>query len=79
MTVIIGIKLKDKISNSLKFQEILTKYNCIIKLRIGINNNSIFCSENGIILLQTDTGEKEIEFEKELLNISEIEIQRMIF
>lgn len=79
MTVIIGIKLKDKISNSLKFQEVLTKYNCDIKLRIGINNGGFFCSDDGLILIQIDSGEKEIEFEKELLDISGIELQRMIF
>jgi len=79
MTVIIGIKLKDKINNSIKLQEILTKYNCAIKLRIGINNSGFFCSEDGIILLQTDSGDKELEFEKELLDISGIELQRMIF
>ena len=79
MTVIIGIKLKDKKSNSLKLQEILTKYNCAIKLRIGINNGGFFCSEDGIILIQTESGDIELNFEKELLNISGIELQRMIF
>lgn len=79
MTVIIGIKLRDKTDNSVRLQEILTKYNCDIKLRIGINNSGIFCSSDGIILLQTEYNDKEIELEKELLNISGIEIQRMIF
>ena len=79
MTVIIGIKLQDKEENSAQLQNVLTKYNCIIKLRLGINNTSFLCSKNGIILLQTDNNDIELSLEKDLLNINGIEIQRMIF
>lgn len=79
MTTIVGIKLPDKLNNAVEFQKILTKFNCIIKMRIGINNSSIFCSSNGIILLQIEDSEKAIALEKELLEISGIELQRMIF
>ena len=79
MTIIIGIKLPEKITNAVEFQKILTEFNCVIKMRIGINNSSIFCSTNGIILLQIENTEKAIDLEKELLEISGIEIQRMIF
>lgn len=79
MTIIIGIKLPDKINNAVEFQKILTKFNCTIKMRIGINNSSIFCSSNGIILLQLENTEKAIDLERELLEISGIELQRMIF
>ncbi len=79
MTIILGIKLSDKVDNAVKFQEILTKFNCIIKLRIGINNSLLFCSDSGIILLQIDKEEDSIAIEKELINISGIEIQKMVF
>lgn len=79
MTTIIGIKLPDKLNNAVEFQKILTKFNCIIKMRIGINNSSIFCSSSGIILLQIEDSEKATVLEKELLEISGIELQRMIF
>lgn len=79
MTIIIGIKLPDKEENAVEFQKILTKFNCIIKMRIGINNSSIFCSSNGIVLLQVESQENAINLEKELLDISGIELQRMIF
>ncbi len=79
MTIIIGIKLPDKINNAVEFQKILTEFNCTIKMRIGINNSSIFCSSNGIILLQLENTEKAIDLERELLEISGIELQRMIF
>ena len=79
MTVIIGIKLPDKIHNAVELQKILTEFNCIIKMRIGINNSSIFCSTNGIVLLQVENNDNSIILEQALLEISGIEIQRMIF
>lgn len=79
MTTIIGIKLSDKLNNAVEFQKILTKFNCFIKIRLGINNSNLFCSSKGIVLLQIEDNEKSIELEKELLEISGIELQRMIF
>ncbi|MCD7779368.1 MAG: hypothetical protein LUH05_01695 [Candidatus Gastranaerophilales bacterium] len=79
MTVIIGIKLPDKKSNAVEFQRILTEFNCIIKMRLGINNSSIFCASEGIVLLQIDNNESSVKLEKALLEISGIEMQRMIF
>lgn len=79
MTIIIGIKLSNKIDNAVELQQILTEFNCIIKLRIGINNQALFCSSTGIILLQIEDNEKAVELEKALLNIDSIELQRMIF
>lgn len=79
MTVILGIKLTEKEENAVEFQRMLTEFNCIIKMRIGINNSSIFCSSSGIILLQIEKTEDAISLEKKLIEISEIEIQRMVF
>lgn len=79
MTIILGIKLPNKLNNAVEFQKILTEFNCIIKMRIGINNPSIFCSSSGIIILQIDDNPEAVMLEKTLLEISEIEIQRMVF
>lgn len=79
MTVIIGIKLPDKVLNAVEFQRILTEFNCGIKLRIGINSTSLFCSKTGLILLQIEDKEYAEKLEKALLEISEIELQRMCF
>ena len=79
MTVIIGIKISDKKTNAVELQKILTEFNCIIKMRIGLNNSSIFCSANGIILLQVENTENALQLEKSLLCIDGIELQRMIF
>lgn len=79
MTIIIGIKLPNKTANSLEFQRILTEFNCAIKLRIGINSTSLFCSKTGLILLQLEDKEETEKLEKALFEISEIEMQRMYF
>lgn len=79
MTVILGIKLPNKEENAVELQKILTEFNCIIKMRIGINNSSIFCSSNGIILLQIENKENALNVEKAVLEIDNIELQRMIF
>lgn len=79
MTIIIGVKLSDKAMNAVEFQRILTEFNCAIKMRIGINSTSLFCSRTGIILLQVEEKEKAEELEQALFEISEIEIQRMCF
>ena len=80
MTKILGIKLNDKMDNAVKLQSILTEFNCIIRLRIGINNKqTLFCSDSGIILLEVEEGNSSIDLEKELTDIEGIEIQRMIF
>lgn len=79
MTVIIGIKLPNKEENAVELQKILTEFNCIIKMRIGINNSTIFCSSNGIILLQIESKENALNVEKAVLEIDNIELQRMIF
>ena len=79
MTVIIGIKLQDKRTNAVELQKKLTEFNCIIKMRIGLNNTSIFCQRSGIILLEVEDIEDAMQLEKSLLEINEIETQRMIF
>ena len=79
MTIILGIKLPNKLNNAVEFQKVLTDFNCIIKMRIGINYSSIFCSSTGIILLQIEDKPEALMLEKTILEISEIEIQRMVF
>ncbi|MGM9993828.1 MAG: hypothetical protein ACI37R_03755 [Candidatus Avigastranaerophilus sp.] len=79
MTIIIGIKLNDKGNNAIELQRILTDFGCDIKLRIGINNASFLCSDTGIILLQVENRESAIRLENSLINISGIELERMIF
>lgn len=56
MTTIIAIQLTERANNSMKLQEILTKYGCSIRTRLGLHGNheneSYTCSTCGIIILE---------------------------
>lgn len=80
MTTIIGIKVQNRIESATEVQEVLTKFGCYIKTRIGLHNVDCgTCSPFGIILIEIIDHSKAIEIQKELLEISDIELQEMIF
>lgn len=61
MTVIIGIKLENRASESLKLQEILTRYGCEIQTRIGLHPMGDYkCNNFGIILIEVISKVNEI-------------------
>lgn len=56
---VIGIRVSHRNANAPKLQEVLTKNGCQIKLRVGLHDaGEGYCSDDGVILLQT-CGEKE--------------------
>ena len=55
---IIGIRVNHRVANAVGLQELLTKYGCNIKLRVGLHETSEkYCSDDGVIMLQV-CGEK---------------------
>ncbi len=53
MTAIIGISIDNRTNDSLKLQEILTKYGCLIKTRIGLHDMGEYkCLNYGIVLIE---------------------------
>ena len=80
MTTIIGIKVNNRIESAISVQEILTKYGCIIKTRIGLHEEiNGKCSPRGLILLEVINDEKATDIANQLCDIEEIEIQQMKF
>ena len=80
MTTIIGIKISNRLESAVSVQEILTKYGCIIKTRIGLHEEiDGQCSPRGLILLEIINDEESIKIANELCDIEEIEIQQMKF
>lgn len=80
MTTIIGIKINNRLDSAIAVQEILTKYGCIIKTRIGLHEEiNGQCSPKGLILLEIINDDTAIDIAKELCDINEIEIQQMRF
>ena len=59
MTTIIGIKISNRLESAVSVQEILTKYGCIIKTRIGLHEEiNGQCSPRGLILLEIINDEE---------------------
>ena len=80
MTTIIGIKISNRLESAVSVQEILTKYGCIIKTRIGLHEEiNGQCSPRCLILLEIINDEESIKIANELCDIEEIEIQQMKF
>ncbi len=79
---ILGFVLHDRIKKAAQVQELLTKYGCEINTRIGLHAASEdTCSKDGLILLEfIDNAEKAVkEFEKELKDIAEVDVKKMVF
>ena len=56
---IIGVRVNHRVANAVGLQELLTKYGCNIKLRVGLHEtNEKFCADDGVIMLQV-CGEKD--------------------
>lgn len=54
MTTIIGVSLTDRQECAQEFQEILTKFGCSIRTRIGLHpTEQGVCLNRGIVLLET--------------------------
>ena len=80
MTTIIGIKINNRLETALDVQEILTKYGCIIKTRIGLHEEiNGKCSSKGLILLEIINDDSAVTIANELCDIEDIEIQQMRF
>lgn len=53
MSAIIGIQVSNRLEEATKLQEILTKYGCLIKTRIGLHDMGEYkCLNYGVVLIQ---------------------------
>lgn len=78
MTLILGIKIPDRISISPVFQNIVSKYGCLIKTRIGLHNNCTeSCLNYGIIILEIIDGSDITDLKKALTSTEGIIIDSM--
>ncbi len=80
--IIMGIQLQQRNETATGVQNLLTKYGCFIKTRLGVHQASEdSCSEQGLIILEfMDNAHKEAnELEKELNEIKSIVVKKMEF
>jgi len=78
---VLGILIPDRIKEAPAVQNLLTKYGCSIKTRIGLHEASdTMCAVNGLILLELTGPQAEwAKLEKELNAINGVKVQKMSF
>ena len=69
---IIGVRVNHRVANAVGLQEVLTKYGCNIKLRVGLHETSEkFCADDGVIMLQVCGEKADLEGMVSALNAME--------
>lgn len=78
MTLILGVKIPNRITTSPMFQDIISKYGCMIRTRVGLHNNcATSCASHGIIILEIVDGSEITQLKKALTSIDGITIDSM--
>lgn len=67
---IMAVVVNHRLENALEVQRVLTKYGCIIRMRLGMHEAGDVCSQEGLIIMQlSGTNEEIMNFESELNSI----------
>ena len=78
MTTIIGIKLTNRVELSNDFQNIISKYGCAIKTRIGLHSTcSSVCANWGIVLLEIIDSNVKHPLMQEVSKLEGVKVQSM--
>ncbi len=80
-TWILGIRISDRANAAAQIQDVLAKFGCTIRTRLGLHNNEPGASAgSGIILLELYGDQNEFsKLENALLKIEGTEIKKMVF
>ncbi len=79
--LILGVHITDRVHHASQVQDVLTKYGCQIKTRIGLHDvDEASCSPNGLLLLEM-FGDHSVcaEAAAKLNMIEGVEVQQMLF
>ncbi len=79
--IILGVRITDRVKDAVVIQDLLTKYGCSIRTRLGLHEVvEEHCSTNGLIILElTGAPDEAAKLETSLLAIEGVEVQKMIF
>lgn len=66
-STIMGVLIDNRRATATRVQEILTKYGCIIRVRLGLHETEA-CSDTGLIILQVCAPEIQVNQLKDELN-----------
>jgi len=80
-TRILGVLITDRQKEAGKVQNVLTKFGCSIKTRLGLHEvTDDVCSTSGLLLLELIGNMSEMDkLEKELKAIDGTQTQKMVF
>jgi hypothetical protein len=82
MRIIVGISVNHRAGSAKEVQDILSKYGCIIKTRLGLHEAGSDCSDEGLILLEMIEQKDQVAVEyflEELGRLDDIKVKRMDF
>lgn len=65
---IMAVVINHRSENAIEVQKTLTQNGCIIKMRMGLHEAGNFCSEEGLVILQIEGKDEQIEELKNKLN-----------
>ena len=79
--ILVGVHITARAEHAGQVQQVLTKYGCSIRTRLGLHEaDAGLCSPNGLILLEmTEDEPAAAEMVAELKSINGIEVQQMVF
>ena len=80
-TTVLGVRLENRTENATQLQQVLSKYGCFIKTRIGLHDvENGKCSTSGVILLEIIGSDSEKqEFEASLQALNGVDVKKMVF
>lgn len=78
-SVIMAVLQENRVETATKVQEVLTKYGCYIRVRLGLHDSGVEqCTNNGIILLQLCGNDMPLkEMEEKLVSIQNVKVKYM--
>jgi len=78
---VLGVMINDPSKGADRIQNILTKYGCTIRTRLGIHDiDEDYASDTGLMLLELAGDMQEcLRLENELLALEGVDVQKMVF
>lgn len=78
---ILGVMINEPAKGADKIQNILTKYGCCIRTRLGMHDmDEEYAQDTGLMLLELIGDMQDcLRLENELLELDGVEVQKMVF
>jgi len=79
--VVVGVHITNRVRHAAQVQEVLTKFGCLVKTRLGLHEaGADICSPNGLLILELlDQDSAVAQFVGAMGEIEGVEVKQMIF